>query len=416
MNVLLRTVGFLVFGGCVGLLLLAQQQQAEAQTSSPLANSGQTAGSPVHQMRTSSAPMAQHYEARRRPYRPSFFGFGRGPSQAMGFSPRHQRVGGNMLQESAGDNVSEEIFYEEAGAEILPGNHHHAADGGCTSCGSGPRGPHQSGCMLPCPWLNLDNLEVFAGAHGFKSPANRGRDGSFGFYEGLNYTTPLPCNPWNDINMQIGAMVSQSNLSGASFTNAERSQIFLTAGIYRRVDWGLQWGAVFDYLHDEWDATFDVSQIRGEISWVYPCNSEIGFMTAVSARDVDVNLPTIGPTTLETTDIFAFFYRHQFEERFGGGEGRVFGGISGQSDAIVGGDVLMPISDRLAISGEFTYLIPDEGTVAGGGVGSGNFGESWNVAVGLVWYPGRCKSQCGNRYNRPLFDVANNGSMLLNNR
>lgn len=437
MNVSLRTVGVWLLGGCVGFMLPAPEQQADAQTSSPPASQEETVlvgsatrqvdRSPAPRIESYQSPRQQYYEARRRGNRPATFGFGGFPSFSMGFSPRHQRAADSrLINESAVEEIPGEIVFESGSGEIITSGemmpNTRFTEGGCTSCGNRFGGcrscrQQQTGCMLSCPGLNLDNLEVFGGVQGFKSPANRGLDGSFGFYEGLNYTAPLPCRPCSDIWLQAGFQVAHSNLSGASFTTDRRDQYFFTAGVYRRVDCGLQWGAVFDYLHDEWDVAFDVSQIRGEISWVYPYRDEIGIWFTSSLRDVDVTLPNTGAITLETSDVYAFFYRHQFAECYGGGQGRVFAGFTGQSDGIVGSDVLFPISDRLAFTGEFTYLIPDENTVAGGRLGSGNFGESWNVSIGLVWYPGRCRSDCdGNRYNRALLNVANNGSMLINDR
>ncbi len=59
-----------------------------------------------------------------------------------------------------------------------------------------------------------------------------------------------------------------------------------------------------------------------------------------------------------------------------------------------------------ALETDFTYLIPKEDL--------NRFErEAWNVAINLVRYPGSLA--CGScfRYHRPLFDVANNGSMIL---
>ena len=53
-----------------------------------------------------------------------------------------------------------------------------------------------------------------------------------------------------------------------------------------------------------------------------------------------------------------------------------------------------------------TYLIPHEGTNSGGFAE-----ENWNISMGIVYRPGGPRG-CG-RYCRPLFDVADNGTFML---
>ena len=53
-----------------------------------------------------------------------------------------------------------------------------------------------------------------------------------------------------------------------------------------------------------------------------------------------------------------------------------------------------------------TYLIPHEGSNSGGFAE-----ENWNISMGLVYRPGGPRG-CG-RYCRPLFDVADNGTFML---
>jgi hypothetical protein len=53
-----------------------------------------------------------------------------------------------------------------------------------------------------------------------------------------------------------------------------------------------------------------------------------------------------------------------------------------------------------------TFLIPREGDASGG-----HREEGWNVSMGIVFRPGG-PTGCG-RYCRPLFDVADNGTFLV---
>jgi hypothetical protein len=302
-------------------------------------------------------------------------------------------------------------------------NSHHGPGGGCDgNCGGdcGTQGCGGCGscgqcCLIPCPRLSFDNFEFFAGTQGFTGPLNAGEVGSFGFHEGLNWANSLPCLPNQPLAAHLGFRATQSNFAGSALSDQDRRQFFVTGGLFRRVDWGLQGGAVLDFLHDEWyyDA-IDLTQVRGELSWVFPCQDELGFWfthgvnnttgqtdTAATNQSLFVN-PAQG---WQPTDIYAAFYRRKLQDC--GAEGRMFGGFTDNSDGIIGADINLPISDSFALRSGFTYLIPTEGHSTGGYAQ-----ESWNVGISLVWYPG-CRTSRSQDYARPLFNVADNGSFLV---
>jgi len=72
------------------------------------------------------------------------------------------------------------------------------------------------------------------------------------------------------------------------------------------------------------------------------------------------------------------------------------------------------MSRSLALEGTFTYLIPSTtNTVPLPNGGSLTYAEqAWNVSTNLVWYPAcRSRRSLASPY-RPLFEVADNGSMI----
>ena len=262
-------------------------------------------------------------------------------------------------------------------------------------------------CCFPLPRIGY--IEGFMGAHGFTGPLNRST-GSFGFQEGFNAGLPFFCGT----TVQAGINATQSNFQGAPFTPDDRTQFFTTLGAFRRVDLGLQMGVVVDFLHDDWDYNIDLTQVRGEIGWMMPCGNELGFWFAAGGDQAttDAQVPFFGNNSItfrsstldvEPVDIYAFYYRRQFEC---GGEGRIFGGGTDDSRGLLGGNIRLPINPCWQFSTDFLYVVADD---------EADFrfnDESWNISFNLVWTPfGQGRGGCQN-YCRPLLDVANNGSFL----
>ena len=276
----------------------------------------------------------------------------------------------------------------------------HGAD--CIGC--------SNGCLIPCPGNWLERVDFFAGVQGVTGPANRGEMGSFGFYEGANWGAPVGCLPW-ELGSQFGARWTQSHFGGTAFNPATRDQVFVTGGLFRRADWGLQGGVVVDYLRDQWYFDNELVQVRGEVSWKNPCAHELGFRFTTNVQD-SLSISTVDTVDIveewETTDLYTFFYRRSFEDC--GATGSLFVGFSGDSDAVIGANAYVPLSERWALQTGFTYLIPEESSP-----GQGFLDESWNVSTGLVFFPG-CRTARSQDYNHPLFNVADNGSMLIDRK
>jgi hypothetical protein len=281
----------------------------------------------------------------------------------------------------------------------------HGGDCGCH--GSGGCGYGDCGGCNPCDdWYLGKDLTLHAGVHGFKGPVDGGQNGNFGFQEGFNWSSPF----WysRGIGFQLGGQAMQSDFTESFSFSDDRSQFFLTMGLFRRqvCGSGWQWGLVYDYLSDEFDEDFDVGQVRGEVSYLFR-GHEFGFWWANSASGDEPSADsTSGILSYETVDQYAFFYRRRL---MNGGEGRLWGGFTGQSDGIFGGDVRVPIACDWDLVGTFNYLAADESDV------DGQFSEAWNIGINLVWYvcPEGALGASRSRY-RPLMSVADNGTMVVN--
>lgn len=393
---------------------------------------------------SSRSALMEQTSVRRVSYdRPASYRRQRTPRPRLGFMPRHQRTSYQQENDEATQmprepaepimplERPEEMRFDDLPAEgefMTPGAADQFMGGGTGQACMDPHGCGEMacecvecidcacGCCRACcfPYLWLDKIELFTGTQGFTAPLNRGETGSFGFHYGANWAAPLPLFPNRPFGGQIGYRGISSNYSGASFSEATRNQNFITAGLFRRVDWGLQGGVVVDILADNWYYdTLELAQLRGELSWVFPQWHEVGFRYTGGTKnnDVESRLVLDGQTqsrieTYEPTDLFTMFYRRRFEE-VGGGYGRLFAGFTGHGEGLIGTDFKLPLTEDFAMQTGFTYLIPKDGSSQ-----NAHPREAWNVGVTLVWYPGSRKA-FGNDYFRPLFNVADNASFIV---
>lgn len=292
---------------------------------------------------------------------------------------------------------------------------------GCDSMGCGPSGGWINECypiLLPIKRINWNDFEFFAGTHAFSGPANfagpgannidREGSASFGIHEGFNFARRSFLFG-GGISSQFGLRATHSNASGAEFTDDSRNQIFLTGGFFRRVDYGFQGGVVVDYLNDKWYYNANLTQWRAQLGWKHDPYNEIGYQYFGALGD-DVSTGTInlgaGATAvsvnLDPTDQHRIFYRRYFKR---GGTGELFAGGTDESDGLLGALLDIPLFDSVAMRTGVTYLNPQSGT------GRDNQQESWNLSWGFVWYP--CGSCARSPYDRPMFDVADNGTFMV---
>ena len=159
--------------------------------------------------------------------------------------------------------------------------------------------------------------------------------------------------------------------------------------------------------------TVDVAQIRSELSYVFGYH-EFGYWGAQNILNQNSFLlpRQTNPITGTSVDFYSAFYRLHFGDA---NEWRFWGGATSTGDGIIGSSIRAPMSRSFGIEGAFTYLIPKEQTtVTIGGLGSSaSFNPAaWNLSVNFVYYPaGRSRRGLASPY-RPLFDVADNGSLI----
>jgi hypothetical protein len=340
---------------------------------------------------------------------------------------------GEMLHEGApftsGEVFADESFEHAGQMGCTDGCVGGCAGGGCASgnCGScnsrdpwadpfpcpecGVFGYHRMGCGRVAACLDnclgplIREWSLFAGAQGFKGPIDLGLNGNYGFNEGFNAAGPIIPFPRFGLGYQIGGRFTQSDLSGNVFGTNSRDQQFLTAGLFHRAyrHCGLQWGVVYDWLSENYYTKASLSQVRSEISYLNGRGHELGLLVTQGIKEDDNDL--VPGFILRPTDQYNLFYRYTTDI---GGQGRIWGGFTGQSMATFGADFRVPVSNRIDFVGGFNYIIPNDGQNQ-----AGQTDESWGLSMNIVWYFGRRKEGVHNTPFRPLFNVADNNSLML---
>ncbi len=93
------------------------------------------------------------------------------------------------------------------------------------------------------------------------------------------------------------------------------------------------------------------------------------------------------------------------------GMGQMFLGWTDNKQAILGLEFDVPVAEMVALQAGYTYFLNGDQRQPTPSYLGGNENDAWNLMVGLVFRPqGRCYYQS---YDRPLFDVAHNGSMMI---
>lgn len=272
-------------------------------------------------------------------------------------------------------------------------------------------------CGYGCGFFGsiIQNTQLEAGAVSMRSPLDFEDSGNTGSQFAVNFGSSQPV--FCGFNVQAGARGVFTDYNGAKAngfeTDNSRNQLFWTAGLYFRspaYSGGWSGGIVYDSLTENYCRDYNLSQLRAELSYNFTGFCEIGFRGAFALNEdwfdllkLDADLRVEAKAT--GTSYYTMFLRKRCLE---GAEFNVYGGVTEWSEGLVGATAEAPLSDSFALRGAASYVFPTER-----GLNDKAKEETWNISVGLAWYLG---GNARNTYDsqRPLFDVADNGSFLQN--
>lgn len=261
--------------------------------------------------------------------------------------------------------------------------------------------------------IGFGNALNYAGAGA--NPWSGDGTGSFGFQESLQWSTEVPGLFRGEMGAQVGVRTVQANLSGAEFTADGRNQLYVTAGLFRRADYGLQGGLVIDYLAERWYLNTDLVQLRGELSYMFePCH-ELGFrftsgMQSSSSggfilNDAGALASTSG--VFSAVDQYRFFTRHVLNQRTNSYL-EISAGWSDEKHGIISALFETAITSQVSCQSSFAMGLP------GDAVSEANHQqEFWQMGLMLVWTPSTPALSGLQDYYRPLFEIADPGSFFV---
>jgi hypothetical protein len=257
------------------------------------------------------------------------------------------------------------------------------------------------------------NLSLYTTVEAFKGPLDLDdRNGNFGLGFALN--TGIPLASRLGVGLQAGTSAVLSNFYGTQFTGATiRSQNFTTAGIFQQapfLDRNLKWGFVYDWLNDDYYTTFMMGQWRVKLAYeldpcreigIWACIPDKGDTARLGSRQTGLTIDRFKPVTQGS-----LYYRRCWQG--GIGTAAWLGLAEEPGQFVFGTDARIPITGRLALVGNFNYVLPSASAQPG------QDEEMWNVSLGIELTPCWGANRCHNtdRY-APLFPLANNGTFAI---
>lgn len=268
------------------------------------------------------------------------------------------------------------------------------------------------GCGWGCCGLfqklywTLQNTEFEVGVFAFKDSIGLGNENNFGYDLGLNWTTPQ--NLCLGLTAQAGGRFMQTGKEEyyiEGIDDSSRKQFFWTAGLFYRnpVDvWTI--GAVYDSLRDDSRWSYTIGQVRTELSRKVGAATDFGFRGAFAINDELMNFGTQGEyeAKIAVQSYYTLFFRHWFCT---GAEGVISAGMTEDNEGMVGGHLEVPITNHSSLRNSFVYVIPKS-------YDHDYIDNSWSVNISWVMYLGGNSREGMANPLRPLFDVADNTTLL----
>ena len=171
----------------------------------------------------------------------------------------------------------------------------------------------------------------------------------------------------------------------------------------------LSWGFVHDWLEDDYYANLRFAQWRVKLGVEWDPFNEAGIWASLHDHGdtTDIALGEGQPFTTVNYQPLAqgsLYWRHVW---YNAATTTTWIGVAQEPGNLVcGADARIPLTCRLSLVGDFSYIQP-----RGHGI-AGQFDEMWNVSFGVEFVPGGLNHVMGYRF-APMLPVADNGNFAV---
>ena len=254
--------------------------------------------------------------------------------------------------------------------------------------------------LVPYGMGLFDNITLFSEVTSFKTGLND-NGGCFGLSEGINWSTAV--TPQGAVTAQYGVRAVQGDFSSWQ----TRSQVFMTAGLFKRFDClPVQGGVAVDWLEDR--SVFgpvNLRQMRCELSSQFN-GLECGFIGGFNVfRDRPV-VRYLNPAwwVIDVHDYYLLFARKQLDS---GGQVEFRCGSTAHGDFMMNVLGEVAVTDRVAVNGGLSIVAPGrERSIPR------DLRESWSLSMGVVIYLRGGATFRQMNSHRQMFEIAGNNSFL----
>ncbi|MCG2684348.1 MAG: hypothetical protein L6306_12135 [Planctomycetales bacterium] len=283
------------------------------------------------------------------------------------------------------------------------------------------------GPFLGCDECPCRGVVGFFGFDSFKGVSDSFLGSNFGAVAGLNSAIGAFGLADYGIGWQLGMSYGVYDWNGSAGVRPtdNQQQVFVTTGFFRKAagDQQLSFGLVYDWMINDnwgiWGVNPTMGQWRGQVEWavsgsnafgIYGCLRDLFSVQNYTGGQVPIIVRNQSLTQVN------LFWHHKFVSGadswlwVGAPENVRLNQLGSLGDLIVGANIQVPITDRLALYGNAQYMNP---SATAGLVASTE--EAWNIGAGIVWYfGGHARSdKINGKCWLPYLPVANNSTFLV---
>ena len=226
-------------------------------------------------------------------------------------------------------------------------------------------------------WNEGFQISIYAGMEGSKQPQDFGVNANLGGRVEVDASGPIyrPAGLGFQIGTSFVAAVNAVQVFELLGESNDSTQSYTTIGVFQRMDNGMSWGVVYDFLFQDSYDSFELGQWRIRLSKEIGHLYEVGATVNIRDKSDDGNFNSTA-VRIEPLEQFSIYGRRYWEsgtytsvwlgQAAGHSEDNAVVGAQPRKEntLLFGADIYAPLNSWLAVYGEANVLTPvDTGAV-----------------------------------------------------